>query len=471
MKIELKGKQFHPWMAIILLSSMIMVGCNKDDDYRIAFSHNLHVTENGIACSDCHGKMTDGRFSIPTHASCKDCHEDWIATQKIDAKTCGMCHKIKDLRELSLDKPGKLPPETSRIFVHTAALTNRCADCHGMLLEKKIVRVPEMTHPIKAGIREKAHRWGMDCAACHTGLDRSTPPPNHRQNWMRRHGALGIEPDNVCGVCHSEQSCRECHQVTMPASHNNLWRLKTHGMQAEWNRSRCLVCHQQDSCDACHADTRPQSHNAGWRQNHCLNCHPSKSTGSGCTVCHETTISSHPNPHAAGWRDQHCNSCHAGSPEQQTCSVCHGWGGGLSGHPDPHGAGWLTQHCDSCHPGSPDAQQCGVCHGGGIIEGHPSPHPAGWLSQHCNNCHAGAPNADKCAICHVGVTSVANHPNPHSAGWRERHCSSCHEGTPEANQCAVCHPGGNSSQIHSSFWPIFHNHMNTKNCSFCHDQI
>jgi len=455
------------FVAICLLAVIALSGCNKENDYKLAFSHNLHVTENGMACTDCHGKMTDGRFATPKHAACKECHEDWTEAKKIDDTTCGKCHKIKDLRELSLDKPEKLVSQASGVFMHSAALTNRCAECHGSLLDKKVTRIPEMTHAVKVQIREKAHRWGLDCSACHVDMNPKTPPPSHNQNWTRRHGELGTAPDSVCSVCHRDESCRECHQVTQPASHNNLWRLKTHGIQGAWDRARCQVCHQQDFCDACHADTRPQSHNAGWGQNHCLNCHISKGTGSGCSVCHSTDIASHPNPHPAGWRDQHCSTCHLNSPDSQSCSVCHEGVMSIGNHPNPHPAGWLGQHCNSCHPGSPDSQQCSTCHGA-IIEGHPSPHPAGWLTQHCNNCHAGAPDADKCAICHVGVTSVSNHPNPHSVGWRNNHCFSCHEGTPAADQCAVCHPGGNNTQVHSGFWPIFHNHMNTKNCGFCH---
>jgi hypothetical protein len=382
-----------------------------------------------MACADCHGKLDDGRFSAPTHASCKDCHEEWVESKKVDAKTCGMCHKIKDLRELSLDKPVKMTSQANGLFVHTAALTNRCVDCHGPLMEKKLERVPEMTRAAKVGMREDAHRWGMDCAACHVDMDPNTPPKTHQQNWTRRHGALGTEPDNVCGVCHREESCRECHQVTMPASHNNLWRLKTHGTQGAWDRARCLVCHQQDSCDACHADTRPQSHKAGWDRSHCFSCHTSKGTGTGCVVCHETDISSHPNPHLAGWRDQHCNSCHVGTPE---------------------------------------AEQCGVCHeGGASIANHPNPHRGGWRQQHCQNCHEGT-EAAGCAVCHEGVTSVANHPDPHSAGWRERHCFSCHEGTPAADECAVCHPGGNRNLVHQDFWPSFHNRF-TGHCYDCHE--
>ncbi|MEI8140664.1 MAG: cytochrome c3 family protein [bacterium] len=456
------------FVAISVLAVIALSGCNKEDDYKLAFSHNLHVADNGMACADCHGKLADGRFAVPTHASCKDCHEEWVESKKIDAKTCGMCHKIKDLRELSLDKPAKMASQASGMFVHTAALTNRCVDCHGLLMEKKLERVPEMTRKAKVGMREEAHRWGMDCAACHVDLDPKTPPKNHQQNWTRRHGALGTEPDNACGVCHREESCRECHQVTMPASHNNLWRLKTHGTQGAWDRARCLVCHQQDSCDACHADTRPQSHKAGWDRSHCFSCHTSKGTGTGCVVCHETDISSHPNPHLAGWRDQHCNSCHIGTPEAEQCGVCHEGGASIANHPNPHRGGWRQQHCTSCHPGSPDAQQCSVCHGSSLAAGHSNPHAAGWRTQHCQNCHAG-PEAAGCAVCHEGVTSLANHPDPHSAGWRDRHCFSCHVGTPAADECAACHSGGNSVLVHQSTWPSTHNRFGAQgNCSYCH---
>lgn len=451
-----------------VLSVFLLAGCNKEDEYKLAFSHSLHVAENGMACADCHGKLVDGRFSAPTHASCKECHGDWVESTTVDAKTCGMCHKIRDLRSLSLEKPPlKAETPASAAFVHSAALSNRCADCHEPVLDKKADRVPGMTRTMKLAMREKAHRWGLDCAVCHVDMDTRTAPQNHRRNWTRRHGALGTEPDNVCGVCHREESCRECHQVTLPASHNNLWRLKTHGIQGAWDRERCLVCHQQDSCDACHADTRPQSHKAGWERSHCYSCHTSQSAGTGCAVCHEAGIDTHPNPHLAGWRSQHCNNCHLGTPEAEQCGVCHEGGASIANHPSPHGGGWREQHCASCHPGSPDTRQCSVCHGSSLSEGHSNPHGAGWRTTHCQSCHAGT-EAEGCGVCHEGVTSTATHPNPHGAGWRDRHCFSCHEGTPAADECAVCHPGGNNTQTHNDVWPLFHNRMNTRNCGFCH---
>lgn len=418
--------------ALMLLSLMLLAGCYKKDDFRLAFSHNLHATENGMACSDCHGKMAEGRFATPGHAACTDCHADWITTTTIDTKTCGMCHKVKNLSKLSPEKPAQAAGKSGTVFFHSPALTNRCADCHGALMDKKLDHVPELTHKDKVRIREQAHRWDLECTACHVDMDKKTPPPNHRQDWTRRHGTMGAQEDNTCAVCHREESCRECHQVTMPASHNNLWRLKTHGVRAEWDRSRCLVCHQQDSCVACHAETRPLSHNAAWNQTHCSQCHTSNSTGTGCTLCHDTNLSSHPNPHAAGWR---------------------------------------TQHCDSCHLGTPDAEKCGICHeGGASVENHPNPHAAGWRTQHCSSCHPGTPDAEKCGICHEGGANLKNHPNPHSGSWEDSHCFSCHEGSRAATECAICHAGGSSLLVHQNVWTPIHDRFGSSASSaLCHE--
>src|ERR1035437_1861227 len=459
-------KAFFRNAALILLA-ILLAGCNKENDYKLAFSHNLHVTENGIACTDCHGKMTAGRFAAAGHTACKECHGDWIETKEISANTCGMCHKAKDLKKLpnvEYAKPASnAVSQVGSVFRHSDALTKRCAECHGTLLDKKLKLVPELTHKEKVRIRDQAHSWGMSCTACHENMDRKTPPPSHSQNWTRRHGTMGTQPDNACGVCHSKESCRECHQVTMPASHNNLWRLKTHGMQAAWKRERCLVCHQEDSCTACHASTRPQSHNAGWAKNHCQNCHPSRSTGTGCTLCHATGISSHPNPHPAGWLNAHCNNCHPGTVAAEPCSVCHGWSG-IGSHPSPHKGDWLNAHCNNCHPGSSDPQQqCGTCHGVTGLGSHPNPHKAGWLNQHCNNCHPGSSDAQQCGLCH-GVTGMSSHPNPHKAGWLNEHCNNCHPGSPGSLQCGVCHGFSTLAghpNPHSAGWQTSH-------CFSCH---
>jgi hypothetical protein len=440
--------------ALVVLAGLaLLAGCDKDN-YTLAYSHSLHVKDNGMACKDCHGPATQGRFAIPGHKACTDCHGDWIETKVIGPKTCGMCHKVKDLQALTNAVPAKLVGEPGGVFVHTAALTNRCNDCHGLLLDAKLKSVPDMTHRAKVKIRDQAHKWGMDCKACHVDLNPQTPPASHSKNWTRRHGVLGSQSDSVCGVCHRAETCSACHKVMMPDSHNNMWRLKTHGLRAAWDRARCMVCHEQDSCVACHSVTQPQSHNAAWKQNHCPACHASgTSSGPGFA---KSII-------AGAW-PQHVSSSAAMGPG---CTLCHDTN--IGSHPDPHPAGWITQHCNTCHPGTPDAAQCQVCHGGDTIGSHPDPHPAGWRSQHCNTCHPGAPASDLCKTCH-GKDLIGAHPDPHPAGWRTRHCFSCHAGSSSLPvDCATCHKGGDSVALHQNFWPPIHNRFGPgANCYDCH---
>ncbi len=483
------------------------IGCDEEKTYSLRFSHKNHVEEYDVACDDCHGKMKEGRFAKPGHSTCADCHDDWMNPKDVSEKTCGECHQSRNLSELEKLEPPEPVQSAGGSFVHTAALTNRCADCHNNLMGEDQFTTPELKRGEVARIRNEAHRWKMDCAACHENLAPDAPPADHDQNWARRHGQKGQQPDNTCAMCHTEQSCRECHQETMPESHNNLWRLKTHGTVAAWDRARCQVCHEEDSCTACHQEIRPQSHNANWKKTHCQQCHSSAGAGTGCAFCHEGGIDSHPDPHPAGWNQGHCRSCHNGTQESEQCAVCHGpmalgdhpnphgagWnknhctqchngsvngvsckachgGNLLEDHPNPHNAGWKTAHCTQCHNGSVNGVSCKACHGGNLLEDHPNPHPPSYVNTHCNNCHAGSTvNGVSCATCHGG-DMLDNHPNPHSGGFRRSHCFSCHEGSQSQNDCGICHEGAGSVALHEDFWPPVHDRFGpSANCYDCHN--
>jgi len=340
--------------SVAILLSFLFAGCDEKESYKLAFNHQVHVVEYELACQDCHGKMSDGLFARAGHDACMECHDDWIDTKKVTGKTCGMCHKVNDLQAYSQKPTTNIVTEVSGVFIHTSTLSNRCADCHGMVLDKKLKIHSDLTGKDKILIRDEAHQWGLECTACHENMDPKTEPPSHSRNWTKRHGPLGIQPDNTCNMCHSPMSCRECHQVTEPSSHNNLFRLKTHGIQGAWDRERCLVCHQQDMCITCHESTRPMSHNAGWNKKHCVNCHSSTSTGTGCALCHKNAgIDTHPNPHSAGWSKRHCFSCHEDSASGNQCQVCH--------------PGNIIQYHDNdwspVHERLPPGVDCYYCHG------------------------------------------------------------------------------------------------------------
>ena len=271
--------------AVLLL---LMVGCDEDK-YQLKFSHYIHVTDNEMGCDECHGELGKPSFMAITHKTCIDCHDEPEA-EEINAKTCGYCHQEKQLPNLKEWTPA---PATSNrnVFVHTEALAGQCKDCHDDLFAEALSSVPKLTRSDIIEIRDDAHASGQDCLTCHTDMDPAQQPESHDLAWTKRHGFFGIQTDAACSVCHTEDSCKQCHSITQPASHNNLWRLRSHGAVASWDRDRCQVCHEEDSCTECHSQTRPRSHTGRWGKgkyaSHCIGCHTAASEGEGCMVCHE----------------------------------------------------------------------------------------------------------------------------------------------------------------------------------------
>lgn len=285
--------------AALLVLLVLLVGC-KEDEYRLRFSHYLHVTDSGMDCSDCHGDPGQPTFNAITHDTCLDCHEETEA-ENITTETCGLCHQEKQVvifslpeleEEDSVETSAVEDTPSRNVFVHTEALADQCTDCHEGLMDEALVTVPLLQRSDILSIREASHGSGQDCLTCHVDMDRAEEPASHDMAWMKRHGSFGIQNDASCSVCHSEDSCRECHSVMQPVNHNNIWRLRSHGVVAAWDRASCQVCHEEDSCSSCHAENRPRSHNARWgapgfKPTHCIGCHDTSTPGDGCVTCHE----------------------------------------------------------------------------------------------------------------------------------------------------------------------------------------
>jgi len=277
----------HGILAVAVVA--MMAGC-KEEEYELRFSHYLHVEDNGMDCSDCHGEP--GEFKPVSHAACIDCHDEPEA-DKISVETCGICHQEKQLPAFE-GFEYKAPEATAEesVFVHTEALAGTCADCHGSLLQEELKTVPMLERSDVLAIRENAHQSGQDCMVCHVDMAVDKTPLSHDLAWQKRHGQFGMMQDAACSVCHTQDSCKDCHNVMQPVSHNNLFRTRTHGVMAAWDRNTCMVCHEEDSCTTCHSETRPRSHNVRWaasglKPTHCIGCHDTSTAGDGCVTCHE----------------------------------------------------------------------------------------------------------------------------------------------------------------------------------------
>jgi c(7)-type cytochrome triheme protein len=251
------------------------------------FPHRIHL-ESGAECGDCHADSTSPG-GVPTISpdACAKCHDDGreahasAAIGGKPAKAVAFPHrthaKALDCKEChgQIASGSDAPPgaaETGRMD------WKRCRGCH----EENGVEVP-------AG----------KCVACH-GVDmRHAKPADHAvAGWPSKHGREAGWRDieqhgEACGQCHKRSSCKACHQVARPASHSGLWRVRTHGIEAGWDRSSCKTCHETPACVRCHKQTRPVNHTGGWSKlhglsartrdnSHCSTCH----SLSYCAACH-----------------------------------------------------------------------------------------------------------------------------------------------------------------------------------------
>lgn len=315
-----------------LLALLVVWGCKEEDKFALRFSHFLHIEEIELTCMDCHSQATKGNFGMPSHDNCVDCHSELIETKDIRKKTCGFCHQDENLYRIGEEAP---PKRTSRgIFFHSEALSGLCQECHEKILAEEVKISRLMSRDDVVRVREKSHTSGRPCVECHKDLTPQTMPETHQTNWKKRHGVYANDKDYTCSICHEESTCRTCHQIEAPDSHNTLWVLNTHGIEGAWNRQNCQVCHLDDFCFGCHSETKPRSHNAQWARLHgltaptsfsnCKVCHQKEE----CQACHQVET---PTSHTANWENVHCVTCHASTSLSTGCKVCHV--GGISAHP------------------------------------------------------------------------------------------------------------------------------------------
>ncbi|HNT35716.1 MAG TPA: cytochrome c3 family protein [bacterium] len=271
--------------AVVLIVMCLLAFACREDEYGVRFSHRNHVTERGLDCAVCHGELLEGSFSKPNHDSCVGCHEEFIESATLSLQTCGFCHAVREVDTLSEPMPSPVRPVRG-VFRHSEDLDGRCEECHGEMLDRDVEIMHVMKRDQVIQWRNRAHASATSCNGCHDGQSKNKQPDTHQRDWVRRHGARYTEDTSACQVCHTEQSCQECHQANKPTNHNNLWRMKAHTVQASWRRDYCRTCHQEDFCAGCHQEVKPRSHKVAWRRRHCYNCHTSPSQTTGCVVCH-----------------------------------------------------------------------------------------------------------------------------------------------------------------------------------------
>jgi hypothetical protein len=245
------------------------------------FNHETHFGGAELKCHECHPQPAGEAVPGLDKEICKKCHTPeppWLGPPK----------------PAKLVLPGRFPHGTH------ARKGVDCVECHEQILTPEAAGQPVLQTRQCFACHEARGLGGVlaNCKGCH-GLDkRSERPADHAAGWSARHGAeskLRVfgEHGRDCLLCHGSDSCRACHRAQAPRSHTGLWRLRTHGTAASWDRDSCKACHEVGGCVACHRETRPLNHTASWRSVHGL---AAQSAGNEtCAACH-----------AAGF----CAACH-----------------------------------------------------------------------------------------------------------------------------------------------------------------
>lgn len=241
------------------------------------FPHAVHM-EEGAECATCH--LADDGMKL-NGESCAECHDD-------------------DIPEYLSAKARRSPIQ----FPHDAHEDLDCTDCHGKTAadeQKTSELLMAQSKCTECHKENDVEVSDSNCAACHGADAKGIKPPDHTTLWAVRHGKesrwrVFEEHGKSCALCHDNDSCETCHKTQRPKDHTGLWRMRTHGRAAGWDRDRCKTCHEPGTCAQCHATTSPLNHTAAWTKTH---GHAIKTAGSdSCNVCHTYT-----NP---------CAACHAG---------------------------------------------------------------------------------------------------------------------------------------------------------------
>lgn len=211
---------------------------------------NWRVSTHGrMSCASCHiepgvrGMAEFAVRSIPAfYAQLVQGPHETNLLEAPGTPACQKCHT--SYRQVSADGDLLIPHRA-----HVEILEVECIVCHTDLVHAEN---PEgFNRPSMRTCLDECHDGevaGNECVKCHT---RKHVPEDHlRADWLEIHAE---QVDTIeCGSCHAwtPDYCEECHSQR-PASHAGNWKTD-HAPRARDHGDGCMVCHSQESCEECH---------------------------------------------------------------------------------------------------------------------------------------------------------------------------------------------------------------------------
>jgi hypothetical protein len=277
-----------------------------EEPAELIFSHQYHLEEEELECSDCHGAVEESSSGLdnllPAMEVCGDCHD----VEEPDA--CGTCHSDVD--------NARIVPRVdaySQPFSHERHLGSdlTCERCHADVMQKTTVEPLILPTMVACMDCHEDRGASQECAVCHLPGERLTPLSHtpafaHAHSDLARQAAVTMDADKTCQTCHDDNFCQDCHEG------DNLDRFThplnfafTHALEAQANETTCATCHTDTQfCIDCHRDNQvlPHTHTAGWTNRADGGRHRLEALSDleSCIACHEADA------------DRVCQPCHGG---------------------------------------------------------------------------------------------------------------------------------------------------------------
>lgn len=356
----------------------------------LKFSHKLHIEDAGMACSDCHGMVSESEKAddrnFPEKDICATCHD--VNSED----NCTLCHV--DMENLQSFEN----PKRSYFFNHKVHVTTEemgCESCHSGIEKVDMGDGAKIPSQENCNTCHNGLKATMECLVCHS-METQFRPDSHVLDWQREHTVEIRAGGADCAHCHTNNYCQECHESTdlistkilpddfyatysphadgekgliLKTVHDLNYRF-IHQIDALGKEKDCRTCHEASSyCGECHTSGANEGIRPAW--------HGGPNWGAIAL-----SIGSGGGRHAElARRDiERCAACHDVQGADPTCILCHADLDGIK-HTDPktHESGFSNRFgegsefhndegsvCYMCHVNTHQAGLgfCGYCHGG-----------------------------------------------------------------------------------------------------------
>ncbi|MBD3291013.1 cytochrome C [candidate division KSB1 bacterium] len=349
-------------------------GEKQDRSAVLKFSHQLHVEEAGMECSDCHGMVEESQMAtdrnLPEKDVCETCHD----VESED--NCTLCHvNMENLQSFE-------NPQRDYYFNHKLHVTSEnmdCETCHSGIEKVDMgdgEKIPsrEICNTCHNGLKAT-----MVCMECHP-MDTKFRPDNHVMDWQREHMVEIRAGGTKCAHCHTNNYCQECHESTDLISTKILPEnfYATYSPQAKGNEGIILKA----------------VHDLNYRFLHQLDALGREKD---CRICHETSA--------------YCGECHSSGTNSGIRPAWHGgpdWGAlalaiGSGGGRHAELARRDIERCAACHDVQGADPACLQCHIDldGIKFTDPKTHESGFANRFGEDSSFHSDNGAVCYMCHV----------------------------------------------------------------------